>query len=44
MGNSIAGEPFRLMAFRGHRAANFTDIVILVAFRFGQNRGRGGAQ
>jgi hypothetical protein len=44
MGNSIAGDLFRLIAFRGHRVADFTDIVILVALRFGQNRGRGGAQ
>lgn len=44
MGNSIAGEPFRLIVSCGHRAADFTDIAILVAFYSGPNLGRGGAQ
>lgn len=44
MGNSIAGERFRLIVSRGHCAADFTDIAILVAFHAGLNLGRGGAQ
>ncbi|NMN05454.1 hypothetical protein FHT17_003087 [Novosphingobium sp. SG916] len=44
MGNSIPGDTFRLIAFRGYHAADFSDISILGALPAGQNHGQGGAQ